>query len=285
MAGYVLSHSPGTTHGALEESQIFPLKDRGHIKNSAVSAGSCTQLMSNDPFSHRESMCHAPSSGVTSSQTVCLHGYQRKKPDTYDGQSSWRDYRTHFELVAEINKWSEPMEAMDLATSLRGQAQAILTDLSPHQRHNFESLSSALEAHFEPSNQAEMYRAQLKNRLRRRDEGLSELGQSIKKLTRKAYPTATFELWGRLACDAFVDALNDADLEWAIYQGKPQSIEEAVRLGIECEAFKDGRKRRNYNRTGVCTQRMGCEQTSQSDVARVTAGHRDCVVDNNNSQY
>ena len=29
MAGYALSHSSGTTHGALEESQIFPLKDRG----------------------------------------------------------------------------------------------------------------------------------------------------------------------------------------------------------------------------------------------------------------
>ncbi|KAH3893458.1 hypothetical protein DPMN_017605 [Dreissena polymorpha] len=27
------------------------------------------------------------------------------KAATYDGQSSWRDYRAHFEACAEINKW------------------------------------------------------------------------------------------------------------------------------------------------------------------------------------
>ena len=164
----------------------------------------------------------------------------------------------------------------------------MLSDLTPQNRRDFQSLTCALEAHFEPKNQAEMYRAQLKNRLRSREESLTELGQNIKKLTRKAYPTATFELWEKLACDAFIDALNDADLEWAIYQGKPKGIEEAVKLGIECEAFRDGRRRRTSHRSGVRTQRMECDVTSQRDwvdqaatVVSDIAGPQSTYVPNN----
>ena len=169
----------------------------------------------------------------------------RKKPATFDGTGSWNDYLTQFELVADLNQWCEEIKAMELATSLRGQAQSILTDLLPQQRRNFSALSKALEARFEPVNQSEMYRAQLKTRIRKRGESLTEFAQDMKRLIRKAYPKATPDLREKLTCDAFTDLLNDNELEWAIYQTKPSSVEDAVRAGLEFESFRVGRQKRS----------------------------------------
>ena len=50
------------------------------------------------------------------------------KPATYDGKSSWLDYKSHFEACATLGHWSEEDKAMYLTVSLRGQAQSVLGD-------------------------------------------------------------------------------------------------------------------------------------------------------------
>ncbi|CAC5403126.1 unnamed protein product [Mytilus coruscus] len=108
--------------------------------------------------------------------------YYKKKPALYDGESNWEDYLVQFELIAAINKWSDIEKALELATSLRGTAQSILTDLRPEMRTNFIQLTAALASRFQPENQAEMYRAQMKSKIRGRTEQIPVLGQDIKRL-------------------------------------------------------------------------------------------------------
>ena len=93
-----------------------------------------------------------------------------KKPANYDGTSSLQDYLVQFEMTSELNRWDDTVKAMELATSLRGAAQSILSDLRPEQRRSYEYLVSALTARFEPINQTELYRAQIKSRLRKKSE-------------------------------------------------------------------------------------------------------------------
>lgn len=82
-------------------------------------------------------------------------------------------------------------------------------------------------------------------RLRRKGGGaLPELAQDIRKLVRHAYPSATIEVREQLSKDCFVDSLNEHDLEWSVLQGKPKSIEDALRLALEYEAFQKGRRGR-----------------------------------------
>ena len=50
----------------------------------------------------------------------------------------------------------------------------------------------------------------------------------------------------QLSKDCFIDALNDHDLEWAVLQGKHFSVEDALKLTLEYEAFQRGRRGR-YN--------------------------------------
>jgi hypothetical protein len=144
-----------------------------------------------------------------------------------------------------MNRWDSTTQAMELATSLRDAALGVLTDLEPQQRINYEILLSALESRFGSGQQTELYRAQLKNKLRKHNETIPELAQDVKRLVRMAYPTAPIEIREQLARDNFLDSLNDAELEWAVYRGKPKSVEESVQISIEYEAFRYGHKRRN----------------------------------------
>ncbi|MES9884746.1 MAG: hypothetical protein ABW185_28200 [Sedimenticola sp.] len=182
-----------------------------------------------------------------------------KQPATYDGRNSWRDYFVHFEMVSELNQWDETTRAMELAVSLRGSAQGVLSDLRPEQRRNYRSLVLALSSRFEPENQAELHRAQLKNRVRNKGEALTELAQDIKRLTRMSYPQASPEIREQLAKEGFLDALCDTDLEWAVHQGKPNAVDEAVCLALEFEAFQDGRKKRVNFKPNKPVVRAQCE--------------------------
>lgn len=166
-----------------------------------------------------------------------------KRPAVYDGETNWEDYLVQFELVSAINKWDDKEKALELATNLRGIAQSVLTDLNPEMRVNYNCLVSALRSRFQPTNQAEMYRVQMKSKIRGRNEPIPVLGQSIKRLARLAYPSASPEVREQLARDCFVDALNDAEMEWAIFQAKTKTIEGAIQAALEYEAFQSGRRK------------------------------------------
>lgn len=146
-------------------------------------------------------------------------------------------------MIAEFNKWNNTMQAYKLATSLRGDAQTVLSDISPEMRRDYTQLLNVLSSRFEPRNQSELYRAKMKNKMRKRNEKLRDLAQDIKSLARYAYPNVTSETREQLAKDYFIDPLGDAELEWAVYQGKPISLQQAVAL--KCEAFQNGRKQRS----------------------------------------
>ena len=63
-------------------------------------------------------------------------------------------------------------------------------------------------------------------------------------LIRLAYPSANADVREQLSKDCFIDALNDHDFEWAVLQGKPHSVEDALKLALEYEAFQKGRRGR-----------------------------------------
>ncbi|XP_028513771.1 uncharacterized protein LOC114574680 [Exaiptasia diaphana] len=174
------------------------------------------------------------------------------KPSTYNGSTPSEDYLAQFELVAEINKWSMASKATYLAVSLTGSAQAVLGDLAPEARRDFSELTSALAARFGTENQQEVFRSALKNRSRLKDEKLPELAQAIRRLTRQAYPEAPQPLRETLARDYFVDALVDADMRWRIHQSRPKTLNDALTVAVELEAFLEtGHPRKQVHAVAV----------------------------------
>ena len=61
----------------------------------------------------------------------------------------------------------------------------------------------------------DMFRSQLKNRFRGKDEALPELAQAIQRLARQVYPEASLSVLEVLEKDRdFVDAIADANIGW-----------------------------------------------------------------------
>ena len=196
----------------------------------------------------------------------------------HDGKYSWRDYLVQFELAAHANKWDMLTSAVKLACSLRGSAQALLSDLTPEVRYDYDRLVTALTERFEPENQCEIYKAQMKQRIRKRDESLSELAQDIKRLTRMAYPSAVLDLRDCLSKDCFVEALNDAEMELFICQKEPERLEDAVRIALKYEAFTQGRRKRLMSaKTGIRMQRDEVSQNTimQNQLREISANLRE----------
>jgi hypothetical protein len=74
-----------------------------------------------------------------------LYTRKEREPDKFDGKTvEWPDYLRHFEQVALWNRWSEAEKAMQLAMSLRGSAQRILSELSPTHLANYRGLVTSL---------------------------------------------------------------------------------------------------------------------------------------------
>lgn len=97
------------------------------------------------------------------------------KPATYDGTGLWNDYLSHFESVSLINNWTNVEKGLYLAAFLRGQAQGVLGNQPKDDRQNYKKLVQALQDRFAPSNQTELYRAQLRERRQKASESLPEM--------------------------------------------------------------------------------------------------------------
>ena len=112
-----------------------------------------------------------------------------------------------------------------------------LGDLDATKRTDYEALTEALEARFGSQHRTEMYRAQLRCRVRGREEMLLELSQAVQCLTHQAYPAAPSSLQDTLARDHFIDALPDSEMRWRFHQARPKCLREALTTAQEVEAF------------------------------------------------
>ena len=160
-------------------------------------------------------------------------------PSPYNGKTSWDDYQVQFELIAELNGWNTSTMAIYLAASLSGCAQTVLTDLDANSRRNYKALRDALSLRFGNAGKMELFRSQLKSRIRGKDESLPELAQVIQRLVRQAYPEASLSVWEVLAKDHFVDAIADADIRWKVLKNKTQNGTGSPRHGHRSGGISD----------------------------------------------
>ena len=96
----------------------------------------------------------------------------------------------------------------------------------------------ALTHRFGVEKQELWFRAQLRRRTRGAGETLPSLAQDIERLVYLSYPSAPQELRDSLSCDHFLDALQDVDLQIAVRQGHPSTMQEALASTIEIDAIR-----------------------------------------------
>ena len=183
------------------------------------------------------------------------------KPQTYNGKEDFDEYLTQFNIIAELHNWNYRTKSLYLASCLVGDARALLNELTEEKRRDYESLVEALDIRFGSINRAEVFRSKLQSRIKSKDETIPELAQSIKKLTRKAYPGATNAMINVLSLDYFIDALPDSDVRLRLREVGPKTITEAESIAVRLEAHRIADK----NRGRQPVKSVEFEQRNQDD--------------------
>ena len=114
-------------------------------------------------------------------------------PEAYNGQGSYKDWFTHFEACKTINAWTEAQACQFLAVKLKGTALRVYSDLTPTERLDYKSVTSALKSRFDPERDVGVYWAQLRGKTRKKGESLSELAGYFQRIAARAYPDSDQE--------------------------------------------------------------------------------------------
>ena len=163
-------------------------------------------------------------------------------PDKFDGEKiDWTDYLKHFETVSDWNNWSYREKGMQLAMSLRGQAQRVLGDLSFYGAvEDFDSLVKELTRRFSPVERETSYRLEFRNRVRQSQESVMQFGYALRRLASEAFPSIPNDCQEQWVLDQFVIGLNNHELKKHVQFGHPKNLNEAIALALEYESFESG---------------------------------------------
>lgn len=163
---------------------------------------------------------------------------KEKEPQIYDGTTDLEIYLQHFEWVARYNNWTSAEKAQQLAISLKGEAQQVFRDLDPWEIREFNDIKQVLLQRFNPPGREAAYRCQFKNRKRIETESISEFGYALKHLSAKAYPQLDRVARETYVIDQFICGLNHTEIKKHVQFRHPRSVDEAITLAIEYEAFE-----------------------------------------------
>jgi len=127
----------------------------------------------------------------------------------YDGIGSFETVLAQFQNCALYNKWTKKEQLVYLRSSLEKDAGQVLWDYSAETTASLSKMMKVLKKRFGEANQSDKYRFELKSRRRRPNETLRSLHSDIRRLTALALPDLEHRARETMACDYFIDVLND----------------------------------------------------------------------------
>ena len=154
-------------------------------------------------------------------------------PEPFDGESSWEDWRLHFEDVAAVNEWTDAQKLKWLRVRLTGRAQKAFHRLPPESVATYQGVTNALQERFEPKSRRTRYQAEFETRRKRKSEGWADFAEDLRSLADKAYP----ELQPRSAWQTYLAQLDQPQVAFSVKQRCPKSLDEAVASTLEMESY------------------------------------------------
>jgi hypothetical protein len=168
----------------------------------------------------------------------------RVNPRPYNGTTSWRSYKSQFERISRINRWSDEQKLDFLWVNLTGSALTYVESLAEERTYCYRELCEALEERFGDSQLAEVFKSELRSRQRKEGESLPSLAQDINSLVQRAYPEIGQQGVAELAVEQFREALPDHEQRMAVFRCKARTIDQAVKAAIDAESWQISEKRR-----------------------------------------
>ncbi|XP_033729916.1 uncharacterized protein LOC117319188 [Pecten maximus] len=182
---------------------------------------------------------------------------KEKEPQAFDSRKvNFMDFLTHFEHVAQWNRWDGYEQAQQLAMCLRGNDVHVLSQLSVNQRSDYVQLKQALIQRFSPPGREYAHGSEFRSRRRVGKESLVGYGEALRNLSTLAFPDLSSREVERRSIEQFVEGLGSYEMQKYVQFSHPTTLEEAVSRAIEHESFQ--------NRHGVSSRKPREEELMQS---------------------
>ena len=162
-------------------------------------------------------------------RTSILHTSPPMKPQTYNGDEDWESYLNHFEVCAELGRWSHQDKALYLAACLRRNAQVYYMTLKPAEMSSYHALTVKLGQRFGNTRQQPMWISKLEARMRRPNESVAELGDDLRRLAQRAYSNMNHEAREMLALNQLYKSVSP-DLKYKCISENCTSVTKAVSI-------------------------------------------------------
>jgi len=90
---------------------------------------------------------------------------------------------------------------------------------------------------FGEANQSDKYRLELKSRRRQPNETLRNLHSAIRRLAAVSLPKLEHRARETMACDYFIDALDDHNFALKVRERSPKDLDSALRVALQLEVW------------------------------------------------
>ena len=99
--------------------------------------------------------------------------------------------------------------------------------------NSVKKLIRVLQERFGGVNQADIYQIEVKKRRRRPGETLLALHSDIRMLIALAFPDIEYKARERIACDYFIDALDEPKFALRVRERTPKDLDSALRIALQ----------------------------------------------------
>ncbi|VDI48101.1 Hypothetical predicted protein [Mytilus galloprovincialis] len=158
-------------------------------------------------------------------------------PDVFTGDE-WTDWLFQFESCSSLNDWNDGLKCKFIIVRLKGTAGKVLSDLDDDTKKDWTKLKAELTARFDTTTRPDLYKSEFMGRRKKPSETYLEMGNSIRTLARKAYPSLSNNVRDELAKDQFLRGLDKTELALKVRHANPKTLDEAIRMTLEWEAVE-----------------------------------------------
>ena len=162
------------------------------------------------------------------------------KPPKYDGTTPFETFWAQFQNCCSYNRWTKTEQLVYLRGSLEKEAGQVLWDYSTEVTNSLKKLTVTLKERFGGTNQADKFRMEVRHRRRKNGETLQSLHSDIRRLAALAFPELDHKARESIACDYFIDALDDPDFALKVRERSPANLDSALRIALQLEVWIKG---------------------------------------------
>lgn len=155
---------------------------------------------------------------------------------------------------------------------MTGKAQVACKRLSADTRGSYNTAKEALHQRFEPDSKRQLYAAEFHSRGRRSAEQCGDFTDALRSLADKAFPALGEDAKALLALDRYLGELDDSKVAFAVRQGRPKTLEEAVASTLEMESYLVHDKKKDASRVSAVD-----EQQDRGQMVTTVCTNRDVV--------